>query len=172
VAIPPGPGDVEVIQHGSTSRVLGAGRTRLLLVLLLTLGGAAAVVDRQVRGQESSRISRCVEISTNAVATATGRVSAMAGYLGPALASVEGRRREELLDLVSDYARPGRTMLLTARQQCSATRVWVFHDGLQRTREDCLRLLDGQLGFLDDVMSDGSRAYGARTVPRGSCRTT
>lgn len=161
----------EVLEQGRGERGPRSRRTRLLVVLALLLVVVGGLVDRQVRRHETVGVARCVEGTTTAVATALGRVSVMADYVRPALSRPPSARlRQDLLDLISTSAGPGRTALRKARDRCAATDVWVAHDGLRRTRGDCLRLLDHELDYLSEVAADGRRAFGAGGVPKGRCR--
>jgi hypothetical protein len=169
---PPGQVDPEVLEHGTGSWRPGRVRAGVLLALALALVLAAVVLDRQVHRTETVAVGRCVQVTVDAVDDAVGRVSVMAGYVRPTLAGGPPRRlRGQLLAMISASAAPGRPTLRRARGRCAATEVWLLHDGLRQTRGDCLRLLDGQLSYLQDVAADGQLGFGFGGVPRGRCRT-
>lgn len=164
------PGDGEVLEQGGLPSDAHRRRLRLLVALVLIIGVTGGIVDWQARRHQSAAVTRCVEVTTDAVASAIGRVVAMSRYVQPILsAAPPPRLRRGMLSMISESAEPGPAKLDVARRRCASTDVWRVHSTLHQTRDDCLRLLDGQADYLTDVAADGVRAFGGRSVRRGGC---
>jgi len=128
------------------------------------------VVDHRARASESVRVASCVSTATSAVGYADARSDAIVTYVRPTFESgPPDALRRRLLGLVSISVAPTVPVVRRARASCAGTRVLWFHRGAAATREDCLRLLDRDLAFLDRVTVDGLRAFEARSLPVGTC---
>jgi len=171
VSLPP---QAEILSLGRRSRPARPHRRALLSVLavsaLLVVAGLG-VVDHRVRLGESRRVERCVQAATSAVAFASARLESIVAYVRPVLDSAPGPvLRRRMLGLVSEAVAPTVPGVGRARRRCAASRVLVVHGGLRATRADCVRLLDRELGFLEQVEADGAHRLAAGTVRAGRCR--
>jgi hypothetical protein len=145
-----------------------AGRAALVLVVLVALSAAAA--DWQVRRHETAGVEGCVDAALTAVSAAEGRVSFMARYVSPSLASSPPEAlRRGLLEMISGAAAPARPAVRRARELCASVGVVPTHTALRRTRADCVRLLSAQLSYLTAVVEDGRHTFGATGSPHGRC---
>lgn len=163
-------GDGEVLEQGKPPSDAHRRWVQLLVALVLIIGVTGGIVDWRARRHQSAAVTGCIEVTTDAVASAIGRVSAMARYVQPILsAAPPPRLRRGMLAMISESAEPGRAKLDLARRRCASTDVWRVHSTLHQTRDDCLRLLDGQADYLTDVAADGVLAFGGQSVPRGGC---
>lgn len=177
MATPPGPLDPEVLEQGRSGRAgvprflrASRGRSLVLWTAALVLLAGALVADQQARRREERDVARCVSVATSTVATAAGRLTIMARYVGPSLAgSLPGSLREALLTMVSSSAAPAAGPLQRARDRCVATRVLPFHTALRDVREDCVRLLSGTAAYLRAVARNGTRAYEPDDTAPGQC---
>jgi hypothetical protein len=161
---------VEVLEHRPRRPLLGPRRVRLLLVVVLLVGLPAAAWDRHVRGVEKDRVARCVEVATDASNIADRRVAGTATYVQPALSSSPpAELRRQLLGMISASGARVEPGLRDARGRCAATGVLLIHVGLQRVRDDCLALLDGQLRYLRAVAEDGAHAFESLDYVEGRC---
>jgi hypothetical protein len=160
-----------VEQRGRPLRRSGPGR-RLAVVLVVAVALTVTGADWQVRRQEAARVDRCVRVASGSVSLAEGQVATMTRYVSPALASSlpDGLRRG-LLAMVSRAAARSTDRLRRARVVCDEVSLLPTHTRLRRTRAECLRLLEGELTYLEAVAADGRHTYEASGSVPGRCAT-
>ncbi len=138
--------------------------------MLLLLVGGAALWDHRLRDRDATRVRGCVAAATSSVRFTSARVDAIASYVRPALDGAQEpatrRRFERIVSRAVESTVPD---VRRARERCTAVQVAWLHRGAEARRQDCLRLLQADLDYLDAVIADGARAFGTRTLPAGSC---
>lgn len=166
------PPQAEVLSLGRPRRPPGPHRRARLVglaVAVLLVVAGLGVVDHRARLRESRQVEGCVRAATSSVAFASARLESIVAYVRPVLDSAPGPTlRRHMLGLVSEAVAPTVPGVSRARQRCAASRVLVVHSGLSATRADCLRLLDGELDFLNAVRADGGRRRAA-AIPVRRC---
>lgn len=154
------PADSELLDRGGREPFL-RGRTRSLLVVglaLLALAGWYA--DAQLQARERAALVTCADATRQAGAVADRRLSSMATYIGPALATVpDGPGRDRYYLLVARMAESSRAGVEAARDLCVKTSVLWFHQELRGRRSAYLDLLAERRELLRGIAQDGRRYY-------------
>jgi hypothetical protein len=161
---------IDVVEQQGHRPLLSRRGGQVALVLVVVVALSAGVADWQVRRHEGVRVDRCVEAALGAVSQSRGRVAAMAGYVGPSLASLRSEAlRSQIFQLISQTALPGRRPVRRARALCDAVSVLPTHTALRRTRADCVRMLAAELRYLAAVAEDGRHPFVATGPRLGRC---
>lgn len=144
-----------------TLAIGGGGPARRTIVILLTVAALVAVaafaVDSRARASETQAIEACATDAVAAAREAWSPVLAMSGYVRPVLdASGSRSLRRAMYALVSRAADGAATPLVRAMDVCRRVAVLPHHGALRQRRDDCVRALDDQRRFLDQVARNGA----------------
>jgi hypothetical protein len=163
----------DVVEQGRPRRPPHRHRTARLVVLavvLVLVAAAGVVLDHRARARESVAVRGCARAATSSVRFADARVDAIASYVRPVDAARDDALRRRLRRVVSLAVDPTLPDVRRSIARCSGVRVLWLHRTPQAVRRDCLRLLRTDLGYLEEVVTDGDRAFGERSLPAGRCR--
>jgi hypothetical protein len=145
----------------------------VLAALLLVVGSAAYVVDRDRRGREGRALEACQASVVTAHERAIAPVLAMAQYVRPVLDSTSSDRlRADMLAMISATAERSDRRLAAARRECLAVEVWWFHEPTRTRRLACIRAAQASQRYLRDVADDGAalthhQPHGTASCARG-----
>lgn len=151
----------EVLDRGGREWFPSSSRARLLLVVgLVCLALAGWFVDRQVQARERASLDACADATSRAGAVADRRLSSMATYIAPALATVPpGAGRDRYYLMVAEMAESSRVGVEAARDLCASSSVLWVHQELRARRSALLSLLDTRRELLRGIALDGRRYY-------------
>jgi hypothetical protein len=168
VASPEQP-DVDVLGRDGRPPLMAPWVRRLVVAVLVIAAGAAWLVDRRIRADETAAVDRCAAAAHAALDGAFGRVEAMVFYVRPTLESGQtGRLRRDLYALVGSTAAGATDRLAHARDLCAGTSVLAVHGELRERVDACDRLVARSIDYLDAVARDGRTAFRFATPPRRS----
>jgi hypothetical protein len=140
-------------------------------LVLAVLVGVGMLLDHPARVRDSVAVDGCARDATSSTRYAIGRVDAIDGYVRPVLDGwATPPVRKEVLRIVSRAVAPTVPDVRRARAGCAGIHVLWLHHGLRSRQRECLAMLDRDLGYLDAVTADGSRAFTSRSLPVGRCR--
>lgn len=129
------------------------------LVLVLLVGAAAWAVDEHRRGREDAALTECRDRLRVADERASERLTRVAEYLRPSLASLPLEQARRLASPMQSPARLAIPGVRAAVSGCRAVTVWAWHQPDRGTRDATLAYADRLLQRLEQIAAVGGSYF-------------